>query len=60
MVSYDTVEVASKKADWINQQGLGGGMYWSVMTHSGDSPFELLVDMTGNYPGITHLATLNR
>ena len=35
MVSYDTVEVARRKADWINQQGLGGGMYWEL---SGDHP----------------------
>ncbi|KAH8587314.1 chitinase [Bisporella sp. PMI_857] len=28
LVSYDTVEVAKQKADWIRQIGLGGAMWW--------------------------------
>ena len=27
LVSYDNVEMARKKAEWIKQQGLGGGMW---------------------------------
>ncbi|KAL2260529.1 hypothetical protein VTK26DRAFT_5440 [Humicola hyalothermophila] len=28
MVSYDTVEMARQKAEYIRQRGLGGGMWW--------------------------------
>ncbi|KAI9816506.1 MAG: hypothetical protein M1827_001638 [Pycnora praestabilis] len=28
LVSYDTVEMASRKVDWIKEKGLGGGMWW--------------------------------
>lgn len=30
MVSYDTVRMAKKKAIWIKQQNLGGGMWWET------------------------------
>ncbi|KZT50853.1 glycoside hydrolase family 18 protein [Calocera cornea HHB12733] len=33
MVTYDNAEVAWLKADWINQMGLGGAMFWEL---SGD------------------------
>jgi len=33
MISYDTVSMAVKKAAWIQQQGLGGAMWWET---SGD------------------------
>lgn len=28
LVTYDTVEMARKKAGWIKKQGLGGAMWW--------------------------------
>lgn len=28
MISYDTPEIIAKKAQYIREQGLGGGMYW--------------------------------
>lgn len=28
LVTYDTVDCARKKAQWIQKQGLGGGMWW--------------------------------
>ncbi len=28
LVSFDTVEMARRKAEWIKQQGLGGAMWW--------------------------------
>jgi chitinase len=28
LVSYDTVEMARAKADYIRHRGLGGGMWW--------------------------------
>jgi chitinase len=33
MVSFDTEEIARRKAEWIKHEGLGGGMYWEL---SGD------------------------
>ncbi|KAF1977159.1 family 18 glycoside hydrolase [Bimuria novae-zelandiae CBS 107.79] len=33
MVSYDTLAMARKKAQWIKQKGLGGAMWWEL---SGD------------------------
>ncbi|ORY09764.1 glycoside hydrolase superfamily [Clohesyomyces aquaticus] len=37
MVSYDTVEMACKKAQYIKQHGLGGAMWWEL---SGDKTGE--------------------
>lgn len=28
LVSFDTVEMAKRKSEWIKQQGLGGAMWW--------------------------------
>lgn len=28
LVSYDTAEMAKRKAQWIRKRGLGGGMWW--------------------------------
>jgi len=28
MVTYDTVQMARNKADWVKKEGLGGGMWW--------------------------------
>ncbi len=28
MVTYDTVPMARRKAEWIKERGLGGGMWW--------------------------------
>lgn len=33
LVSYDTVDMALKKTDWLKKTGLGGAMWWEV---SGD------------------------
>ncbi|KAJ4348304.1 Chitinase 4 [Didymosphaeria variabile] len=33
LVSYDTLDMAKKKAKWIKQKGLGGAMWWEL---SGD------------------------
>lgn len=33
LVSYDTLAMAQKKAQWIKQKGLGGAMWWEL---SGD------------------------
>ncbi|KAI9723675.1 MAG: hypothetical protein M1812_000975 [Candelaria pacifica] len=35
MISYDSVEMAKKKAQYIQQRGLGGSMWWET---SGDRP----------------------
>ena len=32
LISYDNVEVARRKAAWIQQLGLGGGMWWEAST----------------------------
>ena len=34
-VTYDTADIAQRKAHWIASQGLGGSMYWEL---SGDFP----------------------
>lgn len=36
MVSFDTPEIASQKADFVTSRGLGGGMWWES---SSDKPF---------------------
>jgi chitinase len=33
LVSYDTVEAAKKKTEWIKTQGLGGAMWWESSGH---------------------------
>lgn len=51
MISYDTVEVASLKADYINKNGYLGAMYWES---SGDRPIndkEALVSNVGRKLG---------
>lgn len=30
LVSYDTPHIASLKAQYVNNNGLGGGMFWEV------------------------------
>ncbi|KAG9241007.1 glycoside hydrolase family 18 protein [Calycina marina] len=38
LITYDTVDMARRKADWIKSQGLGGGMWWeSSADNSGES-----------------------
>jgi hypothetical protein len=35
LISYDTPEIAMQKAKYIDEQGLGGGMWWEL---DGDRP----------------------
>lgn len=57
MVSYDTPQAASQKAEYIKNNGLGGAMWWET---SGDQPsnnstgqslIELVVQGLGGYEG---------
>jgi chitinase len=48
-VSYDTVAMARRKAQWIKDRGLGGGMWWesSGDKQGGDSLITNVVDVFG-------------
>jgi len=38
LVTYDTVEMARRKAEWIKSEGLGGAMWWeSSADRSGEA-----------------------
>lgn len=53
LVTYDTVEMARKKAAWIKQIGLGGAMWWeSSSDGAGEkSIIENVVGMLGGSGG---------
>ena len=36
LVSFDTVDMARRKAEWIKQQGLGGAMWWESSADRAD------------------------
>ncbi len=55
MVSYDNVEMAKKKAQYIQQMGLGGGMWWET---SGDRPGKASLIGTVSDLGKSTLETL--
>nr|ABV55545.1 endochitinase [Arcopilus cupreus] len=52
LVSYDTVDVARRKAEYIKQRGLGGGMWWesSADKEGGESLIGNVVEVFGG-PG---------
>ncbi|KAJ9145288.1 Family 18 glycosyl hydrolase [Pleurostoma richardsiae] len=49
MVSYDTVEMARRKAEFVKHQGLGGAMWWesSADKEGGESLIGNVVDVLG-------------
>lgn len=55
MVSYDTPEVVIKKASYIQQNGLGGAMWWETSgdrpCFSGASLIEITADSLGRQGG---------
>ncbi|WWC63460.1 uncharacterized protein I303_106063 [Kwoniella dejecticola CBS 10117] len=52
LISYDTPEIARQKARYINQEGLGGAMWWELDAdkpeHSGSSLVKIVRDELGN------------
>lgn len=36
LVTYDTVEMARKKAEWIQKEGFGGAMFWESSSDSAE------------------------
>ena len=47
LVTYDTVEMARKKAEWVKEKGLGGAMWWeSSADKSGEE------SLIGNVVGV--------
>jgi len=55
MISYDSPKVATQKAEYIKQMGLGGAMWWES---SGDEPItqensliRVVVDGLGGFEG---------
>jgi chitinase len=42
MVSYDTVEMALRKADYVKQHGLGGAMWWESSADKKESESSLI------------------
>jgi len=49
LVTYDTVDMARKKAEWIKAQCLGGGMWWesSADKTGAESLIGITVDVLG-------------
>lgn len=43
LISYDTQAIASQKAQYINQQGLGGAMWWELDADADESTGRNLV-----------------
>lgn len=54
MVSYDTVEMARRKAAYIKQRGLGGGMWWESSA-DGEGPQSLIGNVVEVLGGPNHL-----
>lgn len=54
MVSYDTVPLARRKAEFIKERGLGGGMWWesSADKTGGESLIGNVVDVFGGPGGL--------
>jgi chitinase len=53
LVTYDTVEMARKKAEWIKREGLGGAMYWESSADSAEEKSIIgnVVDVLGGKIG---------
>ncbi|KAK3385340.1 endochitinase [Podospora didyma] len=56
LVSYDTVQMARRKAEFIKERGLGGGMWWesSADKESGESLIGNVVDVFGGPCALKH------
>ncbi|KAL2020326.1 hypothetical protein VTK56DRAFT_8554 [Thermocarpiscus australiensis] len=54
LVSYDTVEMARRKADYIKERGLGGGMWWESSADK-EGPESLIANVVEVLGGPTHL-----
>jgi chitinase len=54
LVTYDTVEMARKKAGWIRQEGLGGAMWWESSADDVEesSLINSVVDVLGGSGGM--------
>ena len=53
LVSFDTLEIGRRKAEWIKGQGLGGAMFWesSADRTGGDS---LIGEVVNCFPSLEH------
>jgi chitinase len=56
LVSFDTKEMAAKKAEWVKRQGLGGAMWWesSADRQGGESLIGCVVDCLGTLDKTTN------
>ncbi|TLS30102.1 hypothetical protein PpBr36_03845 [Pyricularia pennisetigena] len=56
MVTYDTVPLARRKAEFINERGLGGAMWWesSADKQGDESLIGNVVDVFGGPEGLKH------
>lgn len=54
LVSYDTVDMARRKAQWVKDRGLGGGMWWesSADKEGSESLIGNVVDVFGGPPSL--------
>ena len=60
LISYDTVEAARRKAAWIQQLGLGGGMWWeaSADERGDNSLIQNVVAALGGDPNLQNSSNL--
>lgn len=54
LVTYDTVEMARKKAEWIKKEGLGGAMWWESSADAGEESSLIgnVLDVLGGSGGL--------
>ena len=49
LVTYDNVDIALRKAEYIKQNGLGGGMYWELSGDNPEVPKSIVINVALNF-----------